>query len=136
MCIGTGEYKVDGKGVGKWGVAMASEFAFLHGRKCYKGGLAITRHTAASWQECESPSAAQSCPTLEPLGLLYWCWGSVDKFNLERWSTVKFIVVGFWQLVRTCKVQKQCYCSVRLRCSMGLQQRMRQENSALGKRRL
>lgn len=59
MCV----CEVDGKGVGKWWVDVTSELTFLHGSKCYKGGLAM-RHMAASRQECESPSAAQNCPAL------------------------------------------------------------------------
>lgn len=90
----------------------SSKLAFPHGRERRKGGLDIERCTAASRQECEYPSPAQNSHALA-LGFLYWCWGSADKSNLEPWSTVKSNVVGFWQVVRTCKVQKECYCSLR-----------------------
>lgn len=85
---------------------------FPHGRKECTKGLDTEMHGCRS----EGVGVPQHCSHLshtEALDFLYWLQGNVDKFNLEPWSTIKSIMMGFWQFIRTCKWQKQCYCFVR-----------------------
>jgi len=112
MRVGAGEYKVEGREVEEWGIDLTLKLVFPHGRKRCEGGLEI------EMDSCKSAGGRvpQYCSELShavALGFLYWCWGSVDKFHLEPWSTIKSLKVGFWQFVGTCKVQKQCYCFIR-----------------------
>lgn len=112
MCIGAVGYKVDGKGMEEEGTDMASTLAFPHGRKECTESLDTEMHGCRS-EGLRVPQHCSDLPHTEALDFLYWCQGNVGKFNLEPWSTVKSILMGFWQFVRTCKSQKQGYCSIR-----------------------
>lgn len=112
VCMGAVGYKVDGKGIEEEGTDMASTLAFPHGTKECTESLDTETHGCRSGG-MRVPQPCSDLSHTEALNFLYWCQGNVGKFNLEPWSTIKSFMMGFWQFVRTCKLQKQCYCSIR-----------------------
>lgn len=105
-------YQVDGKGVEEEGTDRASTLAFPHGRNECMEGL-DTEMRGCRLEGVRVPQLCSDLSHTEALDFHYWYQGNVGKFNLEPWSTIKSIRMVFWQFVRTFKLQKQYYCSVR-----------------------